>query len=150
MTQEEFIEILKKKGYFYEIEGDNIVVLERGGVDLGSLTSLPSGVVFKNRGDVFLESLKSLPPDVVFRNEGAVSLGSLTSLHPGVEFNNKGGVWLKSLTSIPPGVEFRNINGGEVNLNSIIGGWFFFWKGNIKGIDSNRLLNKMISKEMFI
>jgi len=73
MTQKEFIKVLDKKGYSYEIEGDNIVVLERGSVSLGSLTSLP--------------------PDVEFRNEGNVSLGSLTSLPPGVEFRNGGGVY---------------------------------------------------------
>jgi hypothetical protein len=73
MTQEEFIQILKKKKYSHEIEGDNIVVLERGVVSLGSLTSLP--------------------PDVEFRNEGNVWLGSLTSLPPGVEFRNGGGFY---------------------------------------------------------
>ncbi len=87
MTQEEFIKVLEEEGYSYEIEGDNIVVLERGGVDLDSLKSLP------------------------------------------------------------PGVEFRN--GDDVNLYSIIGGWFFEWKGNIEDIDSKSLLNLMISKGVF-
>jgi hypothetical protein len=39
-------------------------------------------------------------------------------------------------------------------LSSLIGGsipdkWFNKWKGNIEGIDSNRLLNKMINKGVF-
>jgi hypothetical protein len=154
MTQEEFIEILNREKYSYEIEGDKIVVTHKWSVYLDALTSLPPGVVFRNegdvyeRGDVYLNALTSLPPDVEFRNEGNVSLGSLTSLPPGVEFNNRGDAWLKSLTSIPPGVEFRN--GGDVNLNSIIGGWLNTWEGNIEGIDSKRLLNSMIKQGLFI
>ena len=127
MTQEEFIKVLKKKKYSYEIEGDQIVVTHKWYVNLGSLTSLPPGVVFKNRGTVHLDSLTSIPP--------------------GVEFRNKGGVYLNDLTSISPGMEFSN--GEDVYLDSLIGGWFGDWKGNIKGIDSNRLLNLMISKGIF-
>jgi len=44
-------------------------------------------------------------------------------------------------------VEFKN--GGGVYLRALIGGTIFQWKGNIEGIDSKRLLNKMISKEIF-
>ena len=60
---------------------------------------------------------------------------------------NNGYVSLNSLTSLPPGVEFRN--GGMVNLESMIGGWIMYWRGNIEGIDSKRLLNKMISLGLF-
>jgi len=128
MTQEEFISILDKKRYSYEIEGDKVVVTHDRNVYFYSLTSLPSGVVFKN--------------------EGSVSLGALTSLPPDVEFMNRGRVYLRSLTSIPPGVEFRN--GGDVDLESLIGGYFDDWKGNIEGIDNKRLLNKMIKDGVFI
>ena len=106
MTQEAFIKILDKKRYSYEIEGDKIVVTHEREVDLDSLTSFPSGVEFKNGGGVHLPSLTSLPPGVVF--------------------NNTGSVWMESLTSIPPGVEFNN--GKGVNLGSLIGGWFEYWK----------------------
>jgi len=44
-------------------------------------------------------------------------------------------------------VEFNNR--GVVGLNSIIGGDFNEWEGNIEGIDSKRLLNLMISKGIF-
>jgi len=51
-------------------------------------------------------------------------------------------------------VEFKN--GGGVSLVSLIGGRFFDWEGNIKGIKSvrhslysKRLLNLMISKGVF-
>jgi hypothetical protein len=62
-------------------------------------------------------------------------------------FKNKGDVYLRALTSISPGVEFENK--GDVYLTSLIGGWFYNWKGNIEGIDSKRLLNLMISKGLF-
>ena len=57
MTQEEFIEVLDKKGYSYEREGNKIVVTYKFYVDLVSLTSLPPGVVFNNVGGVYLEFL---------------------------------------------------------------------------------------------
>ena len=148
MTREEFIEILKEKGYPYEIEGDKIIVTHEGWVYLTDLTSLPPDVEFKNGGAVNLESLKSLPPGVKFNNRGVVYLSSLPSLPPGVEFKNGWYVDLSSLTSIPPGVEFRN--GGDVGLNSIIGGDFNEWKGNIEGVTSKMLLNLMIKRGMFI
>ncbi len=129
MTREEFIQILDKKGYSYEIEGDKIVVDKR-------------------KGNIILDSLKTLPSGVVFNNGGGVYLKSLTSIPPGVVFRNKGDVRLYALTSIPPGVEFKN--GGHVNLDSLIGGRFFEWKGNIKGIEPKVLLNGMIKKGVFI
>jgi len=45
-------------------------------------------------------------------------------------------------------VVFRNE--GDVYLGFLIGRWFDEWKGNIEGIDSKRLLNKMIKQGMFI
>jgi hypothetical protein len=44
-------------------------------------------------------------------------------------------------------VEFENK--GDVYLTSLIGGWFYKWKGNIPGIRPSRLLNSMISKGVF-
>jgi len=127
MTREEFIEILGKEGYSYKIEGDKVVVKNKGNVWLGDITSLPTGVEFRNGGSVWVDALTSLPPDV--------------------EFNNRWIVNLESLTSLPPGVVFKN--GGGVGLSDLIGGWFQDWKGNIEGIDSKRLLNFMISKGVF-
>ena len=66
---------------------------------------------------------------------------------PGMEFRNVEGVDLGSLTSIPSSVEFKN--GRNVDLSALIGDWFSDWKGNIEGIDPNRLLNIMISKGLF-
>jgi hypothetical protein len=45
-------------------------------------------------------------------------------------------------------VEFRN--GLDVLLDALTGDLFNQWSGNIEGIGSNRLLNFMIKKEMFI
>jgi hypothetical protein len=84
---------------------------------------------------------------IVVTHKVNVLLSSLTSLPPGVEFNNRGSVSLNSLKSLPPVVEFNNK--GNVNLESIIGCWFYDWKGNIEGIDSKNLLNVMISKRIF-
>ena len=126
MTREEFIKVLDGKDYSYEIESEKIVVL---------------GV------DIWLKSLTSLPPGVEFRNGGSVNLESLTSLPPVIVFNNKWDVNLDSLPSIPPGIVFNN--GWDVYLESLTGDWFSEWKGNIEGIDSNRLLNKMISLGLF-
>ena len=128
MTQEEFIAILDEKGYSYKIEGDKIVVTHKGGVILDSLTSIPPGVEFRNNGRVILDSLTSLPPGFEFKNGGHVYLESLTSISPGVKFNNE----------------------GYVSLNSLVGGWVDEWSGNIKGIESKRLLNLMIKRGMFI
>jgi hypothetical protein len=44
-------------------------------------------------------------------------------------------------------VEFENRE--TVYLTSLTGGRFYNWKGNIEGIDSKRLLNKMISLGLF-
>ena len=155
MTQEAFIKVLKKEltqllselKYSYKMSGDKIIVTSKGQVNLQSLTSLPPDVEFRNGGGVYFNSLTSLPPGVEFRNGENVGFGSLTSLPPSVEFRNRGDVELKYLTSIPPGVEFKN--GGNIYLRSLVGGWFSDWKGNIEGIESNRLLNVMIKQRVF-
>ena len=147
MTQEEFIKVLKEKRYPYKIEGDKIIVTRKGDVSLNALTSLPPGVVFRNDGSVWLRSLTSLPSGVEFSNGGHLNLDSLTSLPPGVEFKNGGVVDLRSITSLPSGMEFKNRE--YVSLESLIGGWLDDWEGNIEGIESKRLLNKMIKQGVF-
>lgn len=173
MTREEFIKILDKRGYTYEIEGDKLVFTHRGYVDFDDLESIPSGVEFRNKGYIRLGGCHTIPPDTVFSNEGSVSLDALKILPPTVEFKNSHAVRLDSLGSIPPGFVFKN--GGDVslwalksippgvqfnytenstvsvNLHSIMEcNWYYSWKGNIEGIASNRLLNLMISKGVFI
>jgi hypothetical protein len=147
MTREEFIKVLEEKVYSYEIEGDKIVVTYRGEVQLNSLTSIPSDLMFKNIASVWLNSLKYLPSGVVFGNGTSVSLNSLTSIPSDVVFSNGWIVSFHRLTSIPPGVEFKN--GGGINLKSIMNGYFGSWKGNIEGIYGTRLLNLMIKQGLF-
>ena len=69
MTQEEFIKILKRKKYSYEIEGDKIIVTHKGSVHLKLLTSLPSDVEFRNVGNVYLDSLTG---GAIIRCEGNI------------------------------------------------------------------------------
>ena len=133
MTQEEFKKILEEKGYPYREEGNKIVVTRTKSTGFGNIN---------------LESLETLPSDVVFDNEGDIRLRDLTSLPSGVEFNNGGDVSFHSLKTIPFRVEFKNW--GYVYFGgSLIGGWLGGWHGNIEGIDPKRLLNKMISIGLF-
>ena len=153
MTQKEFIKVLDEKGISYEMEGDKIVVIDVKGimenVILDHIKTLPPNVKFMNSGEVDLEEVLKIPKGIIFENGDNVSLDSLKILNNGVKFNNKGIVWLQSVKTIHPGVEFHN---GNVNMERIIGrlGWFDKWEGNIEGISSNRLLNLMISKGVFI
>ena len=148
MTQEEFVQVLKKGEYSFRRVGDEIVVTHQGNVWLDSLESLPPGVRFENQGFVNLNSLKILTSDVRFENQGHVYLNSLKSLPSGVQFQNKGDVYLHSLKSLPPGVRFQNQ--GYVYLHSLVGGWFENWKGNIEGVNPKRLLHLMIDKGVFL
>ena len=139
MTKEEFIKELKDRDYEYEVDviGGKIVVKEgdhQGRIYLSQefynynkIESIPSDVYFKNRLTIYLSYLKSLPPGVVFENGGSVRLDNVQRISPSVEFSN----------------------GGKVSLQSLMGGLFDYWEGNIKGIDSKRLLNKMVKDGLF-
>ena len=147
MKKEEFIEVLKRKNYLYEIQGDKIIVTHDGYVNLRDLKTIPPGVEFKNDGGVYLSALETIPPGVGFKNDGGVNLRSLETLPPGVEFKNRGNVNLSALKTLPPGVEFKN--GGDVYLNEL--GWVRDIKGiMIEGVENKRLLHLMISKGLFV
>ena len=128
MTSEDFIKVLNRNGYSYEMEGDKIIVTVVGDIWLNSIKSIPSNVVFNNRGHVLLDSITSIPYGVEFNNGGIVSLDAIVSISPVVKFNNTGVISLRSLT------------GNDL---------FREWQGNIEGIDSTRLANSMISKGVF-
>ena len=113
----ELIEILENRGYAYTQHADRIIVVEKGAVDLDSLTTLPEGVKFENQGHVFLRNLTTLPEGVKFENQGNVYLSSLTTLPEGMKFENQGAVFLDSLTTLPEGVNFDNQ--GHVYLSSL-------------------------------
>ena len=133
MTREEFAEKLQFNNYSYRIEGNKIVVTDVSTVMFSILDSLPSGVEFNSGGPVYLYSIKYLPEGVIFNNQGDVILDSLRSISPEVEFNNKGDVRINSL------------------INNDFAKHYYFddWEGNIEGVDSKRLLNKMISLGLF-
>jgi hypothetical protein len=131
MTREEFIKVLEGKGYSYVEEGNKIVVTHRNpDVYLHLLISIPSGVQFNNEGNIYLKSLRSIPPDTDFRNKGSIGLNSITTIPSEVQFKNGGNIYLGVLT----GKKFRIFND---------------WEGNIEGLNSTKLLNKMISLGLF-
>jgi hypothetical protein len=108
MTREAFIKELEEKGYPYSEEGNKIVVTHHangGGVNLESLTSLPSGVVFKNGGSVDLESLKTLPPGVEFKNGGDVFLRSLILIKKGFLISG----WFKDWPGNIEGIDNKSL-----------------------------------------
>jgi hypothetical protein len=147
MTREEFIDVLEQMDYYYTYgnEGDKIVV-NTGRIDdnndnvwLSSISSIPPNVEFNNKGDVDLRSVKVMPSGVVFNNGGDAILYHVEELLPGVEFNNGGNVNLGSL-----------IGGYFSKWGSLVGGYFSKWEGNIEGVDSKMLLNVMIKRGLFI
>ena len=82
MTREEFIAILDRKRYSYEIEGDNIIVTYNDD---------------SRHRDVLLSKLTEIPPNVIFNNGGYVNLKSLNSVPRSVQFNNGGYIHLKAI-----------------------------------------------------
>ena len=85
-----------------------------GGLDLGSLTSLPDGFAPTLGGDLDLGSLTSLPDGFAPTVGGSLYLGSLTSLPDGFAPTVGGGLDLRSLTSLPDG--FAPTVGGNLYL----------------------------------
>lgn len=153
MTRDEFIKILEKKGYSYSVDGDYLIIPDTKGMEnvlLDYIKTLPPNIRFINSGWVDLTELKTLPDGVYFNNNGDVILDSIKVVPSGVEFNNKGNISLDSVKKIKPGAVFNN--GGHVDMESIVGGYGYFhtWDGNIDGIASNRLLNGMIKRGLFL
>ena len=115
----DFIKLLKDRGYTYELRKDGLVIHHQGGVNLDSLKALPEGIKFENQGGVYLGSLKVLPEGIKFENQGYVDLESLKALPEGIKFENQGGVYLNSLKVLPEGIKFENR--GSVYLGSLDG-----------------------------
>jgi hypothetical protein len=131
MIREEFKQELDDREYSYEEEGNKIIVNPDEEVYLYRLNSIPSGVQFRNRGSLYLKGLMSIPPDTGFENTGSIGLNSITSIPSTIEFRNGGDVYLNSL------------------IKELVWDAFRHWKGNIEGIGSTRLLNKMIKDGLF-
>jgi hypothetical protein len=76
MTRKEFIRALEVMGYAYKIEGNRIVIVNDGGVNLGLIKSIPPRVSFNNSGSLWLD-IKSIPSGVEFNNSGDVFFNGL-------------------------------------------------------------------------
>lgn len=149
MTREEFIDRMEKiPGYYYELEGDKIIIPKYcGGMDW-AIESLPPGVEFRNTGSVVLNSLKEIPAGTKFYNKGWVSLNDIKHVPDGVEFYNSIGVVMDEAVSIFPGVEFNN--GGAISMERLKINTEFDWVCEVKGIDDRRILNAMIKRGLFL
>jgi hypothetical protein len=140
MTKEEFIKVLDREEYPYEIVGNKIIV----NAEVGT----PG---YSGDGFLYLGDLKSLPPNVHFKVSGNIHLDALTHLPSGISFGGRGWmVKLDSLRSIPSDTRFE-IN---ASIRSLIGpaggyGYFHAWEGLIEGIAPKRLLDKMVSLGLF-
>ena len=148
MTREEFIDRIEKiPGYYYELEGDKIIIPKYcGGMDW-AIESLPPVVEFRNTGSVLLDSLKEIPAGVSFYNTQWVSLNSIKHIPEGVGFYNRNGVVADIVESISPGVEFNN--SGAISMESLKINTEFDWGCEVKGIDDRRILNAMIKRGLF-
>lgn len=151
MGRQEFIEILNFNNYSYSIVDDKIVVDCKGKVALPDLVEIPEGVIFSNDGDVILHALRNISPDTVFENGLDVALTSIELIPSGVVFSNENDVHLDCVESIETGVEFKN--DGDVylgNYDLYPSSWFSNWNNNIKSISSNKLLNIMVKRGLFL
>lgn len=144
MTREEFIEILDRESYPYNIVNGKIVITNKSkhGINLVGSTiddpvdgghliviidEIPSGVIFQGKGNVNLSSLEVLPDDVEFRNMGDVNLSNI---------------------DLPIDLADSFNNSGSISFNNLY--WRGDWEGNIEGIDNKRLFRLMIKQGMFI
>jgi hypothetical protein len=167
MTKEEFIDILEDRDYRYQISGNEITIDPGRNIILDGLTSIPPNVDFRNSGLVDLSSLVNLPSSTQFNNKGGLSLDSLTEIPIGFEFNNGTYLLLTRLKRLSPGITFNNTGAIQFeSLESISPDFVFegpeyfylgpfieeflhYWDGNIEGVHTKRLLNKMISLGLF-
>jgi hypothetical protein len=142
MTREEFIDLLKDKGYSYEIEGDRIIITHGGMVAILLSVPIPLNlkVEFRNDEHVDLNNATELPEDIVFNNTNDVFLGSLKNLPKGIKFQNTNDVFIgMNLEDLPSWLEFNNGNYvwlGNVNT--------FKWDCKISGIRGAKIINLLI------
>lgn len=77
MTREEFINMLKEKGFGYEISGNTINVNHEYNfsvVEINDPIEIPNGVKFTNLGSVWISDLLGINPGVEFHNGGTINL----------------------------------------------------------------------------
>jgi len=129
-----------------------------GGLDLGSLTSIPEGFNPTVGGVLDLGSLTSIPEGFNPTVGGGLYLGSLTSIPEGFNPTVGGGLDLGSLTSIPEG--FNPTVGGGLYLRSGLKAKtrkpkgkiitpknkLLFWQDG-KYVSADRILTEVIEKK---
>ena len=76
-TKKQFIDILNKEKYPYEINDDNKIIIGGNIINSKLITYIPDNVVFNNNGYVFLYYLKELGNNVIFNNKDFISLESI-------------------------------------------------------------------------
>ena len=171
MTRKEFIKVLIERHYPYSINKDRIVITGRdidlhlietippnivfdnsASVNMTGLRTLPSGIIFNNRGSVYLPFIKKIPADTEFNNGISIDLNSLENIPSGVKFNNIENIYLRSLKTISPDVEFNNRGNIYFGLvaHKTLGQELKLSELTIKGIDTKKLLNKMIKRSVFV
>jgi hypothetical protein len=118
MNRSGFINLLKKKGYKHELDGDKIIITHYTNVYLEKVRTLPDNVVFVNHNAVYLNDLESISPGTEFRNKGAVNLMLIKDLPVGV-FMNTGSLWTRDFNNIHWGCDIPEVRKGML-LNLII------------------------------
>ena len=120
MTREEFIGILDREGYSYDIDGGSIVV--------------------NHDSDVGFKEL-DIPDNVIFNNDGNVFMG-ISEIHPSVVLNNNGGFFLFDDNDLR--IATNDYSPGHYIFYSKD-----HYEGWLKNIDNKRLINLMIKQGVF-
>lgn len=129
MSNENFRDILNDLNINYSLEDNRIIVYGSASIDLDSIEEIPSNVIFSCPGGVHMTRIKKIPSGVIFKT-GNLWLGNLEHINPSVEFYSTQ-IYVPGITGTP----FKYLNQ---------------WRGNIPYIESWRLFNLMIKKELFV
>lgn len=132
MTREKFIKELDKRGYSYEIIGDNLFVTNG--------ESFPS-TSFSN---VLLKKLKSIPENTIFKNIGNVDLTSVNNIPHGVEFQNEGNVYLNPNAHISNKTFFKN--SGFIRKGDTVIRFDNNYDIHLSGISKSRMINLILGR----
>jgi hypothetical protein len=114
MTIDELEAYITARGYCVQREGASLTA--GGGLDLGSLTTLPEGAGLTAGGYLDLGSLTTLPEGASLTAGGYLGLGRLTTLPEGAGLTAGGYLGLRSLTS-----ETQRYQGKTIRLRTIDG-----------------------------
>jgi len=88
-TDEMTGEAIKQLYQAWRDRWDGKILIFKGSLNLGSLTSIPEGVTLSAGGGLYLSSLTSIPEGVNLSAGGGLYLGSLTAIPEGVNVKAK-------------------------------------------------------------